>query len=128
MLPRSSEMALHASALCLAAIVAACATTVPERRSASRYPPKLVVRQEIALLHAPESALGKRPSVSPQTRYYLFAADGTVCQVNFVQYSAVKPDDWVICDWQLAPPVRTDRELPSAFRSARPPRPFHRLT
>jgi hypothetical protein len=66
------------------------------------------VHQEIVVVHAPEEVLEKRPT-SPQTRYYLFAADGMACEVNFVQYSAVKPDDWVICDWQPAPRVRATR-------------------
>ncbi len=108
MRPRSPEMALRAAGLCVAAIVAACATTLEERRSASRYQTKLVVRQEIVLVHAPEEVLEKRPQ-SPQTRYYLFAPDGMVCEVDFVQYSAVKPDDLVICDWQPTPRVRPTR-------------------
>ncbi len=104
MLLPSPEGALRATGLCLVVIVAACATTVQERR-ASRYPTKLVVRQEIVLLHPPEELLKKDPT-RPQTRYYLFAADGMLCEVDFVQYSAVKPDDWVICDWQPASRIR----------------------
>jgi hypothetical protein len=108
MLPRSPERVLRAAGLCVAAIVAACATTLEERRSASRYQTKLVVRQEIVLVHAPAEVLERHPQ-SPQTRYYLFAPDGMVCEVDFVQYSAVKPDDLVICDWQAAPRVRATR-------------------
>ena len=104
----SPEMVRHASGLCLAAIVTACAATVQERDAALRYPTKLVVRQEIVLVHTPEEVLEKRPT-SPQTRYYLLAADGMVCEVDFVQYSAVKPDDWVICHWQPASRVRATR-------------------
>ncbi len=108
MLSRGPKMALGAAALCVAAIVAGCATTLEERRSASRYQTKLVVRQEIVLVHVPAEVLDRRPK-SPQTRYYLFAPDGMVCEVDFVQYSAVKPDDLVICDWQAAPRLRATR-------------------
>ncbi len=43
---RSPQLAPHATSLYLAVILAACAPTVRERRSAARYPAKVVVRQD----------------------------------------------------------------------------------
>ncbi len=71
------------------------------------YPVKQVERQDVVLVRSFDSVQGKHPPPLPETVYYLYSRDGYACEVDYVQYGAIKPGDWVSCHW-LPPTAATE--------------------
>jgi hypothetical protein len=96
--------AMISKAHCSAAVVmllAGCATGNGVRRLDMRYPVKQVVRQDMVVPRSFDSVQGKHPPPMAEPRYYVYAPDGTACEVDDVQYGAIKPGDWISCDWHV---------------------------
>ncbi|HYK83526.1 MAG TPA: hypothetical protein VEU55_10325 [Gemmatimonadales bacterium] len=93
----------------LLGILAACTTAARGPLPPAPYPVKQVVRQEIVLVHPPQSVFGKVPPAPLQTRYLLFSRDASACEVTLAQYWSVRPGDWVVCDWRVAPTAAPTR-------------------
>jgi hypothetical protein len=82
-------------------LLVGCASGRGVRRLDTRYPVKQVVRQDLVVPRSFDSIQGKHPPPLAEPRYFLYAQDGTACEVDEVQYGTVKPGDLVSCDWHV---------------------------
>lgn len=87
------------SACALVAVLAACAATARSANPVTPTAVKEVVRQDMVVARSFDSVLGRHPPPIPETRYYLYAPDGDVCEVDYIQYVAVHVGDRVSCPW-----------------------------